>query len=177
MAKAVGLTWVVAPVLGCVGFRSRPRVEGNGPAADADALGHSLIEAHNLERERRGLTGLSPDPRLTAALGHAADMASRRRMSHRGGDLSSPFTRIARSGYSRASAGENVAAGQVSVPEVMRDWMRSPGHRRNVLGNFQDIGAGIATDSVGTRYWCVTFGRVEGERILNSWHSVGYPTH
>jgi uncharacterized protein YkwD len=63
-----------------------------------------------------------------------------------------------RAGYRFERAGENVAAGQPTVESVMAAWMRSPGHRRNVLGKFSEIGAGVATDRNGTPYWCVTFG-------------------
>src|SRR5262249_25809617 len=86
------------------------------------------------------------------------DMARRRRMSHRGRDGSTPFRRMERSGYRYLRAGENVARGQTGVDEVMSGWMSSPGHRRNILGKFTEIGAGYATDAGGTPYWCVPCG-------------------
>ncbi len=79
-------------------------------------------------------------------------------MSHRGGDGSSPFTRVTRAGYAYSRAGENVAAGQTSVDAVMRSWLLSPGHRLNILGRYSEIGTGCAIDTSGTAYWCVTFG-------------------
>jgi uncharacterized protein YkwD len=36
--------------------------------------------------------------------------------------------------------------------------MKSPPHKRNILGNFSEIGAACATASDGTLYWCVSFG-------------------
>jgi uncharacterized protein YkwD len=127
--------------------------------ADPSATTSELIEAHNQTREAAGLAGLEPDTRLeTAAMRHALDMAHRHRMSHRGGDGSSPFRRIQGQDYQFRRAGENVACGQNSVESVMADWMRSPGHRRNILGEFTQIGAACATDENGTPYWCVTFG-------------------
>jgi uncharacterized protein YkwD len=119
-----------------------------------------VVGLHNRARASRGLQALEVDPSLMeAAQNHAADMATMRRMSHRGTGATSPFDRIRRSGYLYRSAGENVAAGQVTPEEVMADWMASRGHRRNVLGNFEQIGAGYATDASGIAYWCVTFGR------------------
>ena len=79
-------------------------------------------------------------------------------MSHRGSDGSSPFRRMASAGYRFERAGENVAAGQATLDALMGDWMGSPGHRRNILGKFTEIGAAYATDGSGTPYWCVTFG-------------------
>jgi uncharacterized protein YkwD len=147
-------------VAGCVAFvpRGRDRAQVAPPDDPAERLG-AIVEAHNREREARGLPALSVSERLTAAAqGHADDMAGRRRMSHRGGDGSSPFRRIARAGYRYVRAGENVARGQEGVAEVMSDWMTSPGHKRNILGKYSEIGAGYATDADGTPYWCVTFG-------------------
>jgi uncharacterized protein YkwD len=121
-----------------------------------------LVEAHNRAREKAGLPALAPDERLTeAAQRHADDMAAHRRMSHRGSNGSSPFRRIESAGYQYQRAGENVAYGQRSVSEVMASWMASPGHRRNILGKYSEIGTAYATDQNGSAYWCVTFGRPE----------------
>ena len=138
---------------------------GERAVAPIDRSGtfETLVEAHNREREKAGKPPLEPSERLTtAAQRHADDMASRRRMTHRGGDGSSPFRRMANEGYRFARAGENVAAGQQTPDSVMKAWMTSPGHRRNILGNYTEIGAACATDEAGTPYWCVTFGTPEG---------------
>ncbi len=127
--------------------------ESNDPI-DAD-----LLAAHNAERGRKRLLPLSLSPDLTrAAQVQAADMARRGKMAHRGGDGSSPFDRIRRAGYPFQAAGENVAYGFAGVDAVMAGWMRSPGHRRNILGQFTAMGAGRAIAPDGVSYWCVTFG-------------------
>ncbi|HEV3122295.1 MAG TPA: CAP domain-containing protein [Isosphaeraceae bacterium] len=124
---------------------------------------------HNKERARAGLPPLSPSPVLTAAAqAHAADMARRQWMSHRGGDFSSPARRIEHAGYSFTAMGENVAAGQTTPEEAMRAWMRSPGHRHNVLGHYSEIGVGVARASNGWLYWCVDFGKPPGKRTIES---------
>ncbi len=128
-------------------------------ASDPGAVTAGLVEAHNQARQMAGLDRLEPDPRLAAAAGlHARDMARRHRMSHRGAGGSTPFRRIEDQGYSFRRAGENVARGQDTIASVMDDWMNSPGHRRNILGPYSQIGASCATDEDGTPYWCVTFG-------------------
>ncbi len=132
-----------------------------GPS-DPDVVGR-VVEAHNAERARRGRSPLAANPLLeAAATAHAADMAGRRRMAHKGGDGSSPFDRIGRAGYRFRAAGENVAYGFDEVDGVMAGWMRSPGHRRNILGDYAEIGVGRATAKDGAAYWCVTFGTPSG---------------
>jgi len=55
-------------------------------------------------------------------------------------------------------AGENLAAGQRGPAEAVRDWMNSPGHRRNLLHlDFGHIGIGVAMDHNGRLYWVQMF--------------------
>ena len=119
----------------------------------------AVLESHNAERARRKLSPLVLDPELTAAAqAHADDMARRGKMAHRGGDGSSPFDRMKRAGYSFQAAGENVAYGFDRVDAVMAGWMKSPGHRRNILGDYTQLGVGRAIAPGDVSYWCVTFG-------------------
>ena len=142
------------PSVAAPGAGTRPRV-----APDATDPAEVVREAHNLERGRRHLAPLVLDARLCrAAQAHADDMVRRRKMSHRGGDGSSPFDRMKQAGYSFQAAAENVAYGQTSIAAVMTAWMHSSGHRRNILGAYRELGVGHATDSAGVPYWCVTFG-------------------
>ena len=52
---------------------------------------------------------------------------------------------------------ENVAYGANTAREVMTLWKNSPGHRRNLLGNFKYIGIGTAKDSQGRIYYTEIF--------------------
>lgn len=158
------LLMVACVCTGCIAIAPRGIPPGKAVAREdpSDAV-EALVEAHNLERGRRGLPPLAVNESLSAAAQkHAEEMAARGRMSHRGFDGSSPFRRMERAGYSYVRAGENVAYGQPTVADVMAVWMRSPGHKRNVLGKFSEIGVGRATDEGGTPYWCVTFGSPRG---------------
>ncbi len=128
------------------------------PPADRD-VNEAILQAHNVERTRRRRPPLVLNPELTqAAQAHADDMARRGKMAHRGGDGSSPFERMKRVGYSFQAAGENVAYGFDRVDAVMAGWMHSPGHRRNILGDYTEIGVGRAIAPGGVLYYCVTFG-------------------
>jgi uncharacterized protein YkwD len=127
--------------------------------AEPSHLVEQVVQAHNARRVKAGLSTLTLNPILEAsALEHARDMAERRKMSHKGGDGSSPFDRMKRRGYVFVAAAENVAYGFDDVDTVMSGWMKSPGHKRNILGNFSEIGVGRAIARDGASYWCVTFG-------------------
>jgi uncharacterized protein YkwD len=155
LASATGAASCVAP-------RSSPlpvpRREAPGSAEPSDVV-ESVVRAHNARRAQAGLGPLVVNPELEASASeHARDMADRGKMAHKGGDGSSPFDRMKRQGYAFRAAAENVAYGFDDAESVMAGWMRSPGHRRNILGNFAEIGVGRAIARDGASYWCVTFG-------------------
>jgi uncharacterized protein YkwD len=54
-------------------------------------------------------------------------------------------------GWSRA--GENVARGQVDGAQMHSEWMASPGHRANILGDYTDVG--VAFLAAGGTTWGV----------------------
>jgi uncharacterized protein YkwD len=154
--------------LGCVAPGPAPREGATVPHASGSSLepgrtAADLVAAHNQVRAEHNLPLLAASgPLQAAAEVHARDMAHWHIMSHRGSDLSTPFRRMSAQGYTFRRAAENVAAGQGSVDSVMKGWMRSPGHRLNILGKYSEIGAACATASDGTPYWCVTFGEAAG---------------
>jgi uncharacterized protein YkwD len=128
-------------------------------AAD-DSTAAALVAAHNRERAERRLPPLVAEPRLTeAARIHAEDMAAHKKMAHEGSDGSEPATRVRRQKYVYLTTGENVAAGQETVAEVMGSWMNSPHHRENILGDYSEMGAARAKAANGMIYWAVEFGR------------------
>lgn len=54
------------------------------------------------------------------------------------------------------SLGENLAKGQLSVEQVMEDWLNSPNHRKNILRpQFDEIGIGLFGD-----IWVQEFGQL-----------------
>jgi uncharacterized protein YkwD len=54
-------------------------------------------------------------------------------------------------------AGENVASGPMSAREVVDGWLHSPGHRRNIEGDFRLTGIGVATAKNGMVYFTQIF--------------------
>jgi uncharacterized protein YkwD len=158
---SAGCAW--APVRpGPAWSRDDPPDRSPARAISPEELGDlraQLVEAHIKVRVEAKQKTLTVNRKLMAAAqAHAEDMAARRKMSHTGGDGSSSSERIKAGGYRYFRAGENIAAGHLSVDRVMKGWMNSPGHKRNILGGFSEIGVGCAVDEAGKRYWCVTFG-------------------
>lgn len=130
------------------------------PASDPGAL----ISAHNAIRSLNGLSSLTENASLmTAAQNHADWMNDQGTVSHTGANGSSPRNRMTAAGFVGPLVGENVAAGQDSVGNVMDAWMASPGHRANILtAEFNQIGYGYAFCQGGAygHYWCINFGAV-----------------
>ena len=135
-------------------------VTSTAHAQDDVAVITALVEAHNKERAKENLPPLKLAPMLVeAAKGHAKDMADRDVMGHEGADGSTPTQRMVRAGYHYQTTGENVAKGYETVAEVMQCWIDSPPHKKNVLGDFTELGIARAFSKDGKPYWCVDFGR------------------
>jgi uncharacterized protein YkwD len=126
---------------------------------DLASLRTQVVEAHNQIRTTAKLPALEISQQLQAAAqAHARDMAARGKMSHVGSRGTRPIDRIKAQGYPYRRAGENIASGYYAVDQLMKGWMNSPRHKRNILGGFSQIGVGCAIAEDGKRYWCVTFG-------------------
>ena len=113
-----------------------------------------LISEHNNQRKNAWwkVTELIQDPKLMEyAQQWAVEMSADQKLYH------SKMTNILRLGYK--NVGENIAAGQKDIDSVVNSWMRSLGHRKNILAkSLTHIGCGYATSKDGTPYWCVCFG-------------------
>ncbi|MGN6567756.1 MAG: CAP domain-containing protein [Flavipsychrobacter sp.] len=57
----------------------------------------------------------------------------------------------------QSPAAENIAEGVKSAKAVVNLWLRSPGHRRNIEGNYTIMGLGIATNEKGVVYFTQMF--------------------
>jgi uncharacterized protein YkwD len=116
-------------------------------ALSATALATDL----NSYRTAHGRPPLQADGTLTAmAYAHSADMARRGRLDHAG------FRQQRGPAGARA---ENVAYGCADAACAMRMWIRSAGHRRNMLrGDVGRYGLASAASANGRRYWTLLLG-------------------
>lgn len=102
------------------------------------------------------------DALTQAGLRHSDDMVARNFFSHTGSDGTSAGARATAAGYVWSSWGENIAAGQRSVAEVVAGWMASDGHCANIMGpGFRDLGLACVSGNAGTTYgtyWTMVLG-------------------
>jgi uncharacterized protein YkwD len=121
-------------------------------AGNVAAVRTAVLCLHNRERSARGLPPLREHVKLRqAAEGHSASMVEQGFFSHDSPGGADMADRILRTGYARDqgwSLGENIAWGTgelATAGEIHRAWMRSPGHKANILRRqFREIGIGIS---------------------------------
>lgn len=118
----------------------------------------AVVRLVNATRESAGLAALRVDERLrSAAREHSKDMARRDFCAHENPDGLTPADRMSAKSYPHPG-GENVARGQESPRSVMDAWLKSPGHRANLLNaDFRAIGVG-AFFGPGGPCWTQNFG-------------------
>lgn len=93
------------------------------------------------------------------AAAHSADMAGNDYFSHQSLNGDSPFDRMQDAGYRYSSAGENIAAGYRSPASVVKAWLASAGHCRNIMRRaFTQLGVGYAAGGTYGNYWTQDFG-------------------
>jgi uncharacterized protein YkwD len=129
------------------------------PGTSSDRLASWVIRYTNIHRAKHGCAPVSRHTSLMAtAQRHSWDMAKRGYFSHvsPGG---STFTARARYAGYRFASGENIAWGYRTPAGVVNDWMKSPGHRANILNcASKRIGVGVSYRG-GVPYWTQVFGR------------------
>jgi uncharacterized protein YkwD len=124
----------------CVGEAKSPAKLSEGLARQA------VICLVNQRRSHAGIGALAENGDLDqSAQGHAVAMAKHNSYSH-----GNAANRIRRAGYLAGATvwlvGENLAwgPGRIGSPKrVVAEWMKSPEHRRVLLGGFRDIGVGV----------------------------------
>jgi len=111
----------------------------------------------NQERAKVGKSNLGLDDRLNqAAQEHCNFQASVDSMTHSGDTGDSPGTRMTQFGFNWVSCAENISFGQSDEQDCMREWMASPGHRANILGDYTHFGAAVG-DSGPTPFYTQDF--------------------
>lgn len=115
-----------------------------------------VVELTNAEREKQGLKPLQADEKLSqVARAKSEDMQKNNYFDHQSPTYGSPFDMMKKFGVTYQSAGENIAMGQQTPEEVVKAWMNSEGHRKNILNpDFTNIGVGYAKDG---NYWTQEF--------------------
>ena len=132
------------------------------PAAAApDTYAAEVLRLVNAERKKAGLPQLRAGsaPLNAAAQKRAQEISTRFSHTRPGG--SGCFTVLGEYGVSSTARGENIAYGYTSPAAVIDGWMKSSGHRANILGDYEALGVGVHVKN-GTVYWTQLFIREGG---------------
>ena len=159
-AAPAGAAGLIAPTTVC------PDQEALDAAAAVQE--QAMLCMANYARAQSGETALAEEePLVESARDKARDILACDSFSHTA--CGREFTYWMReTGYMSAECwrvGENLAwgAGEYgSVRAIFRAWMRSPEHRENILGDFDQTGIDLRTGTLdgtaGTRVWAQHFG-------------------
>ncbi len=139
---------------------------GSGWSAPDRAAADRVIVLVNEHRAKIGAPKLGKASVLAkTAEWKSGHMAARGYFNHSdegvrvNGGARSPGQRLDDCGYGGGTWGENIAYGQRTPTEVMRGWLDSPGHRRNIENPaFRSIGVGVVASSSGRINWTQMFG-------------------
>ena len=133
-------------------FAACPNADAKPGEVSPKAFARATVCLLNQARARHGLRRLRLQRRLSrAARSHTKDMVRNRYFSHTSRSGSNVVSRLRRLGYMRGArrwaVGENLAwgsGGQGTPRSIVAAWMRSPGHRANILAsNFREMGIGV----------------------------------
>jgi uncharacterized protein YkwD len=129
----------------------------NSRVIDTKGMEKDILSYINQYRESIGLPVLQMISAASKqATQHSIDMANRTTpFGHDGFDerIDNITKKI---GFVHASA-ENVAYGKLTAKEVVDLWLNSPGHKKNIEGDYALTGIGIAKDADGVVFYTQIF--------------------
>ena len=120
-----------------------------------------ILKLVNKERKKRGLGKVKLDSTLSSVANTRAVEISRK-FSHKRPHGGYYYDIINSIHYNCKLSGENIAGGQVNAKAVMKAWMKSPGHKANILRKgFNRLGVGFYTTNFKyAYYWVQVFAQV-----------------
>jgi uncharacterized protein YkwD len=128
-------------------------------AAATTSMSRQILIFVNEYRRSKGLPALQPNSFISSvALGHSRDMLTGKSPFGHDGFRQRIDVISSRLGKLHVAA-ENVASGPMGAREVVDGWLHSPGHRRNIEGDFRLTGIGLAEGRNGMIYFTQIFVR------------------
>jgi uncharacterized protein YkwD len=137
-----------------LGIGNRP-VGVNG---SADSMAAEIFKYVNEDRREHNLPVLQMNSIESQLAGkHSRDMATGKvKFGHDGFNSRAKTIQKA---LGSIEIGENVASGPMTAREVVDGWLKSPGHKKNIEGNFILTGIGYAHGKKGDIYFTQIFSR------------------
>ena len=135
---------------------------GNTPVLTdkkTNSIEEDILNYVNLDRKSKGLKALRLNKiESSIAAQHSRNMATGKvPFGHDGLQTRAKAIRKQLGGIS--TVGENVASGQMTAREAVDGWLQSPGHKRNIEGDFTLTGIGWAKDKKGMIYYTQIFSK------------------
>lgn len=151
MALTVGavLAGLIAAPLKA-GVRPLPKATVQVSVANPATAARDLGALINGARKSAGLPALPLNAKLSkAAQRHVDDMIRRGYFAHQAPDGSTPLKRTQKAGYKGCLVAENLSYSWKSLDIGVTEWMRSPGHRANMLNPaFREMGVGVGPNNL-----------------------------
>ena len=158
----VNISALLLPLLLLSCNRNLSAIEKSQPVPvtfNASSLTRDILYHVNEYRKKKGLGALKmiavADEQ--AAL-HSKNMALKKTAFGHDG-FEERIQLISKSTGNISAAAENVAYGKLSAEEVVKGWINSPGHKKNIEGNFTLTGIGVYEDGTGVIFFTQLFMR------------------
>jgi uncharacterized protein YkwD len=128
------------------------------PVSQADTMEMKILQYVNEDRSAHALSPLKLNDFESSLAGkHSHDMASGKvKFGHDGFNTRA---KAIQKDVGAMEIGENVASGHMTAREVVDGWLKSPGHKKNIEGDFVLTGIGYAQDKNGDIYFTQIFSR------------------
>lgn len=147
-------------LLSCHRNLSAANREGSSSGTfNAASMNRDILYHVNEYRKKKGLGSLQSIAIADeqAAL-HSKNMALKKTsFSHNG--FEQRIAIISKTAGTMQAAAENVAYGNLSAAEVVKGWINSAGHRKNIEGNYTLTGIGVYQDAKGVIFFTQLFMR------------------
>ncbi len=146
-----------------VGLSAHAETSFTARLSSEEKMTRRVVQLTNEVRARYHLAPLHVHSALMhSAAWMAQDMAQHNYLRHtdcKGREIDPRLPELGYGDY--REIGENIAGGQLTADEVVADWLRSPGHRANLLNpDFREIGVShaVAPHTHYKHYWVQDFG-------------------
>ena len=120
--------------------------------SNLETMESDILKYVNEDRIAHGLSRLQMNQlESSLAAKHSLDMSvGKVKFGHDGFNVRAKTIQKA---LGSTEVGENVAEGSMTAREVVDGWLHSPGHKKNIEGNFTLTGIGYASDKKGDIYF------------------------
>lgn len=120
-------------------------------------INESILFYINQYRQTKSLPALRLDTMLcVVALKHSINMAHKKvPFGHDGFNERMDF--IMKKIPNMKASAENVAEGKLDAEAVVKGWLNSPPHKKNIEGNYNFTGIGVAKNKIGVSYFTQIF--------------------